>query len=341
MLGHLDELCSLFGVSGDEGAVRKYIAAAARPYAKEIYADTMGNLYVHKPGKGKRVMVCAHMDEVGMIVTGANPDGTLEYCAGLSLVPEVVYGKQVRLMPSGISGYVRLRDRKDSAAMKERQTLRHRDMCIYIGAESGEAASAAVAVGSYVTFDTEFSALGRGVKAKALDDRVGCALMLEIVKRDYPCDMYLVFTVQEENGMCGARAAAHNVKPDIALVLEGTTANDGSIAAGGNAVCRLGDGPAITFMDGFTTVRENVLSYVKGVAEEHGIKYQLRQGITGATDAARIHRANEGCAVAGISVPCRYIHSPCGVADASDMEEACRFIDALLRSGMFSEVEAC
>ena len=176
------------------------------------------------------------------------------------------------------------------------------------------------------------------MKAKALDDRVGCAIALELLKNSYDCDFYAVFTVQEELGLRGAQAAVYNVKPEVALILEGTTANDMPEAEGHQHVTKVGAGPAISFMDGGTIVRPKMFEALKRTAEEAGIPFQIRQGTRGGTDAGAIHKALSGCIAGGISVPCRYIHSPNSVASIRDFENAYKLADSFLKTKKFDEV---
>ena len=176
------------------------------------------------------------------------------------------------------------------------------------------------------------------IAAPAVDDRVGCAIALELLKNTYACDFYAVFTVQEELGLRGAQAAVYNVKPDVAIALEGTTANDMPQAEGHEHVTKVGGGPAISFMDGATIVKPKMFEALKRAAKEAGIPFQLRQGTRGGTDAGAIHKALSGCIAGGISVPCRYIHSPSSIASIRDFENAYRLADSFLKTKKFDEV---
>lgn len=332
MLRRLSNAC---GVSGSEGEVRAIIKELAALYASDMKVDHLGNLYVHKKGRGRRIMLAAHMDEVGMRVTGVLDSGLLAYDnAGLD--SRVVVSKRVVIGKGKVPGVIgskaiHLQKRTDLD-----KKLPHEELFIDIGAKDKEDALKYVSVGDFVCFDTEFEFFGDGLmKGKALDDRIGCAVLLELLKKDYDCDLYAVFTVQEEVGLRGATVAAYTVEPELALVFEGTTANDMPDAKGHEHVTKVGKGPAITFMDGATITKKKMLDALIDTAKEAGIPFQMRQGTKGGTDAGRIHRAKAGAITGGISVPCRYIHSPVSVASVSDFENAVKLADAFLTTKKF------
>jgi len=333
----LERLSNALGVSGHEGAVRSLIREAASPFG-ETFTDTMGNLYAHKAGKGPKIMVCAHMDEVGMLVKGVHESGVLAYdSAGIDA--RALVSKRVAVGPDRIPGVIGAKAIHLQTKEEFAKALKHKDLYIDIGAKNKEDALNYVKIGDAVGFTTRFSAFGDGLmKGKALDDRLGCAALLELLKRGYACDFYAVFTVQEEVGLRGARVAANRIAPDLALVLEATTANDMPDAEGHECVTHLGDGPAISFMDRGTVVKAPMLRALTAVAEKAGIPYQLRRGTRGGNDAAVIHRAGAGAVTGSVSVPCRYIHSPVSVASFSDFENTVVLVDAFLGMEKFREV---
>jgi len=345
MLGRLEELSNLVGISGHEGPVRKRIKELAEPYG-EIKVDTMGNLYVHKKGNGPRVMACAHMDEVGMLVTGILDNGLIAYTAG-GIDSRVVISKRVivgrvaddkKPIPGVIGAKAIHLQTKDEFA----RALPHKELFVDIGAKDKADAEKSVSVGDPITFTTKFERFGDNlVKGKALDDRIGCAILLELLKNDYECDFYAAFTVQEEVGCRGAMAAVYNVEPELALILEGTTANDMPEVDGHKSVTCLGKGPAISFMDGGTIVRTPMFNALKEAAIESGLPWQLRQGTAGGTDGGAIHKALAGCFSGGISVGCRYIHSPVSVASIDDIENAYKLADHFLKTKKFEQVLNC
>jgi len=338
MLRRLEELCNLNGVSGDEGRVRRYIKNIANDYADDVWVDTMGNLYAHKKGEGKKVVVTAHMDEVGMIIWGAMENGLLIYQTQ-GIDPRVVVSKRVVIGEKEIPGVIGAKAIHLQSMADREKVLPHSELFIDIGAKDKADALKTVERGDYAAFATKWERLGNDkMKAKALDDRMGCAIALELLKNTYDCDFTAVFTVQEELGLRGAQAAVYNVKPDVALVLEGTTANDMPKAEGHQHVTKVGGGPAISFMDGATIVPRKMFEALKKTAEEEGIPYQLKQAVAGGNDAGAIHKALSGCVTGVISVATRYIHSPCSVASITDFENTYKLADAFLRTGKFNEV---
>lgn len=340
MLQRLEELCNLSGVSGDEGRVRAYIKEAVKPYSADVRTDAMGNLYVHKPGKGPRIMACAHMDEVGMMVRGIRDDGLLVY-AQSGLDARVVVSKRVLIGPDAVPGIIGAKAIHLQTREEFTRALKHKDLYIDIGAKDKADAEKSVKVGDYVSFPANFSLFGEGyVKSKALDDRCGCAVLIELLKNDYACDFTAVFTVQEEVGLRGAHTAAYNANPELALILEGTTANDMPKSEGHEYVTKVGSGPAISVMDGGTMVLPRMFNALRATAKKEGIPFQLRKGTRGGTDAGAIHKSLSGVVCGGISVPCRYIHSPQSVASVSDFENAYRLAHSFLKNRTFEEVLA-
>lgn len=338
MLGRLEQLTNIYGVSGDEGRVRKYLKGALDDMGLAHKTDAMGNLIVHKAGKGRRVMVCAHMDEVGMIVRGVLENGLLAYeAAGLD--PRVVISKRVAVGRDDVPGVIGAKAIHLQNREEFKRALAHDELYVDIGAKDRADALKYVNPGDRICFTTKFERLGEDiVKAKALDDRVGCAILLELLKNGYECDLWAVFTVQEELGLRGAKAAVWTAAPDVALVLEGTTANDMPKAKEHEYVTRMGHGPAVTFMDGGTVARPRMFKALQQTAKEAGIPYQFRQGSRGGTDGGAINKALDGCVVGGISVGCRYIHSPASLASVSDIQNAYRLAHAFLQTKKFDEV---
>lgn len=338
MLQRLEELCNLNGVSGDEGRVRAYIKEAVKPYATDVKTDAMGNLYVHKAGKGPRIMACAHMDEVGMMVRGILDNGLIAY-AQTGLDARVVVSKRVVIGKDAVPGIIGAKAIHLQSREEFERALKHKDLYIDIGAKDKADAEKYVKLGDYISFVTEFSRFGDGLmKAKALDDRCGCAMLIELLKNDYECDFTAVFTVQEEVGLRGAKVAAYNTNPELALILEGTTANDMPKSEGHEYVTRVGYGPAISVMDGGTMVLPRMFNALRATAKKENIPFQLRKGARGGTDAGAIHKSLAGVVCGGISVPCRYIHSPESVASVSDFENAFRLAHSFLKNRTFEEV---
>lgn len=351
MLERLEALSNIHAVSGDEGAIRAYIKPFVEQYADDYWIDAMGNLFAHKSpregagallrkGRGAvpKIAVCAHMDEVGGIVRGILDNGLLAYAAP-DIEPRVIVSKRVVVGKKKVPGVIgskaiHLQTQEDVKAV-----LDHDALYIDIGAKDRADAETMVELGDYVSFDTKFEEFGDGlVKGKALDDRIGCAILLKMLQQDYACDFYAAFTVQEEQGLRGAKVVSYAVDPALTLVFEGTTANDMPDMRGFEASTIVGQGPAISVFDLATMVLPKMLKAMREVGGEQGIPYQLRRGNRGATEAGAIHRAGAGSIVGGISVPCRYLHGPCLVASKEDFYNAYRLADAFLRTRKYEEV---
>lgn len=324
MLETVKKLCSLSGVSGYEDEVRTYIMKVASACADEVKTDCMGNIMAFKRGKkpgGKTVMLCAHMDEVGLIVTGIEDDGYLRFACVGGIDRRVLIGKKVFVGDRHIPGITGIKAYHLVSKEEEKNVPKVEDMYIDIGAGSREQAEKLVRLGDPVSFDGECWEFGDGyLKAKALDDRVGCAAMLKLLERELPTDTWFVFSVQEEVGCRGAAAAAFGINPDVALILEGTTAADLPEVGAGKKICELGRGVVIPFMDGGTIYNRELVALLSRLADENGIAWQTKKRIAGGTDASVIQRGTGGAAVAALSCAIRNIHSPVSVAKITDFE---------------------
>lgn len=314
MLDTMETLCCLDGVSGNEDEVREYILERVMPFADEIRTDPMGNLMVFKKGArtpSKRIMLAAHMDEVGLIVTDITEDGYLRFDTAGGVDRRVLIGKRVFVGAIRTLGVIGSKAIHLTTADQRKTLPKIQDMYIDIGASNNEEAQSLVQLGDPVAFDDSVIRFGEGyIKAKAIDDRVGCAAMLELIESQLPCDCWFAFTVQEEVGCRGAAVAARSIQPEVALVLEGTTAADIPGVDGGNRVCELGKGIVIPFMDRGTIYDRELYSLLGRLADENGIPWQTKTKIAGGTDASAIQRSGIGAAVAAVSVAVRNIHSP-------------------------------
>jgi putative aminopeptidase FrvX len=336
----LPELSMASGVSGDESAVRQIIHQAISPHVTDLYVDSMGSLTALKKGTGAvplRVMLDAHMDEVGFVVTGFENDGLIRFAAVGGFDDRILLGKRVKVGRKGHAGVILStpiyfgRD----AAVKPIKDLR-----IDIGANSKANAESAVSLGERIVFDGEYVALSETiVRGKAFDDRVGCSLLIDVLQSEtpYPVDVLASFSVQEEVGLRGAKVAAQRLKPDAAIVLEGTTAHDVPLADADRddptvptPVARLNGGPVLTFMDASFIAPPKLLAFARKTAEQQGIPYQLKQALGGGTDAGAIHLTRSGVPCLVVSMPCRYIHSPQAILSLTDYQHTLALVKSLL-----------
>lgn len=330
------------GVSGQETTVREYLRGRIEGHADEIYADTLGNLFVRKKGRLERplVMFAAHMDEVGFLVTGVDKEGMVHISAVGGIDAGVIPSKAVRVGPQGIPGVIGTKAIHLQEPDERTKPFDRRKLAVDIGAEGKAEALKLVKPGDQVTFATSFEEFGAGLwKGKALDDRIGCAVLLEVLRGSYEVPVAGVFTVQEEIGTRGAAVAAHAVRPDIGVCLEGTVCADIPGTEEDAETTRLGAGPAISVMDAGTIHSPQLVKHLVKLASEHGIAYQFRRSTRGGNDAARMSLAGSGAKACAVSVPCRYIHSPVAVANRGDFENTVRLLRVFLESVGKGELE--
>ena len=330
MRSELFELCRLSGVSGDEDRVREYIREKAAPYADSVRTDALGNLIVFKKGAkstGNKLLIAAHMDEVGLIVTRITDDGFLKFDFVGGVDRRVAIGKPVVVGENNIPGIIGLKAIHLVKRDEMRKTPKTDALYIDIGAKNKEEALKLVQPGTYGCFVGEPEEFGDGLlKAKAIDDRVGCAIMLSLLKQDLPMDVTFAFTVQEEVGTRGAFGAAFSVTPEIGLVLETTTAANLPDVEPHRQVCAPGKGPVISYMDGATIYDRPLFEKLRDLAEANNIPWQTKEYIAGGNDARTIQRTKSGVRVAAMSAAVRYLHAPTSVGSMADFENMERLV---------------
>jgi len=332
----LEQLSNLPGVSGQEDKVRDFLRQKLERAGYTPRTDALGNLIVDIPGQGKgpKVMLAAHMDEVGLMVTYIEKSGHLRFMTVGGIDPRVLVSQPVRVGREEIPGVIGAKPIHLQKLEERGKALPVEQLFIDLGVDSKEETEKMVSVGDYACFVTVARAMGEGlIMGKALDDRVGCSVLLELLlsKPGFSFPIAVVFTVQEEVGLRGAAAAAFSIDPEVAVVLEGTSAADVEDTRDDQASTQLGKGPALTLMDKSLIANKKVLRALEKAAQENDIPYQYRQLTTGATDAGRISLSRAGVAAAVVSVPCRYIHAPAALADSKDVENAGKLIKAFLQ----------
>lgn len=331
------ELCNLCAPSGFEDEVRTFIRE--RVIADEVYTDSIGNLICHKKGNGRKIMVAAHMDEVGFIITDITEDGFLKFSTLGSIETAVLCGKKVLIGKKRVPGIIGSKAIHLQKRDEVLTPLKTKDLCMDIGAKDKESAKKLVSLGDCAAFDGEYTEFGDNlVKSKALDDRVGCSVLMELMKEDYESDIYFVFTVQEEVGLRGAQVAANVIKPDIALVLEGTTCSDVYGSKPHNQVTNLGGGAVMTAMDRAAISDRKYFDFIMKTAKENNIPLQIKRTAMGGTDAGAIQKSGTGVKTAVLAVPCRYIHSPVSVMCKEDLKSVLKLSKAVLKAMERSEL---
>ena len=305
---NIKKLCLADGTSGDEGDVTKLILSML-PQECDAKIDPLGNIVVNKKGAKtpkNKVMLAAHQDEVGFIVTYITDDGNLKFTTVGGINPEVVIGRQLHFK-NGTVGVVG-----------------------GIGASSKAEAEKYVSPGDCAYFRSDYTELGNGyLREKALDDRIGCAIMVDILNKNLPYDVTCVFTVQEEIGTRGAKVAAYTVKPDYAIVLETTTACDFSGNDGEKRVCELGKGCVVSYMDRSTIYDRELYRLGFEKAKEINVPCQTKTLVAGGNDSGAIHSSVGGIRTVALSVPCRYLHSPSCMIKKSDVQSTAELAYAM------------
>ena len=338
----LRELCSQFGVSGFEGEVREWISHHIRGLVDSTETDVLGNLMARiNPGRDFVMMLDAHMDEIGIMVSYVEEKGFLRFAPIGGWDPRVLPAQQVEIRARNGKkhrGVMGASPPHIQTSEEQKQALKVEDLFIDIGAKSREEVTAwSIGAGSPGTLDHPFQPLGmnRGM-GKALDDRAGCAVLircLEYFSKHRP-DFTLVanFAMGEEVGLRGAKTATTQIKPDVALAIEGTVGADTPGIPAHRCPARLGQGPAISVADKSIIVNPSLVAFIEQIAEKSKIPWQHKLPLFGSTDAGEIHVTGKGVLTGIVSVPCRYIHSPSSVIDLRDFEDTVSLVIEVVRN---------
>lgn len=331
MIKLIEALSTLPGPSGMEDAVREYILKQIAGHCT-YHIDALGNLIAFKKGRHNpknRLMIAAHMDEVGFIITYIEESGLLRFACVGGIDPRVIVGKRLKVGTQGRCGVIGTKP-VHLVKSDERDKMPDPDsLYIDIGAVDRAEALRHVALGDYAVFDSAFVRFGEDlIKGKALDDRAGCAVMIEMIRSELEYDTYFAFNVQEEVGCRGAVASAYSINPDYAIVLEATTAADIAGVAEEKQVCSLGEGPVVSFMDKATVYDRTLYRMAFELANEQGIPCQPKRLVAGGNEAGVIHKSRAGVRTLALSMPCRYLHSPACVLKVSDIDATLRLATA-------------
>jgi endoglucanase len=318
-------LTSKFGVSGNEEEIREFIKGEIEKYVDEIGTDTLGNLIAVKKGKGKKIMVAAHMDEIGVIATYIDEKGFIRYSNIGWVSPYYLLGQRVRFK-GGTAGAIFYEEK-----LEDFKNLKLSNMYIDIGAGSKEEAEKMVEIGETAVIEGEAVKSGDMIISKALDDRAGCGVLIKTIKELPKTDneIYFVFTVQEELGLRGAKTAAYSIKPDLAIAIDVTPTGDTPECRPMSVKC--GNGPAIKIKDRSIICHQEVKRLLEESARKLNIPYQYEIIESGGSDAGAIHMAVGGIPTGAVSIPCRYTHSPIEMVNINDLENAARLLSESIR----------
>lgn len=331
----LQQLSEAAGVSGAENEIRLLLRDLIAPHVDSWKVDALGNLLAIKKGTGEldwRVMVDAHMDEVGLMITSIDNDGTLGFRPVGGLDPRVLVGKVIQVGPQKVTGVIGARPVHLLSGDQYYRVDKIENMRIDIGASKKEQAEGKVKLGQRATFFSEYGEQGKVAMGKAMDNRVGCATLVTLLRGEpFPFDLHAVFSTQEEIGLRGVGVAAYAIEPHAALVLECTPAYDLPHDRDESPNVSLGKGPAVYVMDSRTIQDPRFVAHIMRTAEANGIPFQVRQPGGGGTNAGGIQRVHGGIPTATIATPGRYTHSPISLINLDDYDHVIHLADTVLR----------
>ena len=324
----VQKLVETTGPSGYEAPIREVVRAEVEPLVDEVRVDNLGNLIARKgraAADGLKIMLSAHVDEIGLIATHVDERGFVRFSALGGVRAGALYGGRVRFL-NGAAGVIGAERPKEPGRVLDMESL-----FIDLGAASRK--ECPVTVGDVAVFERPFIDLGQRWVSKAMDDRIGVAVLVETLRRlaaqPTPHELYFVFSVQEEVGLRGATTAAYGVDPDLGLAVDVTLSGD--TPQGIKMEVALGKGPAIKVRDGRMLADPRIIRWMAGTAEAAGLPYQLEVLEGGTTDAAAIQLTRSGVPSGCLSIPCRYVHSPSEMVDSRDVENGVRLMVELLR----------
>lgn len=336
----LKKLSLEFGIAGYESKIRQAIIDELAPYSDkfEAYVDNAGAYIVHIASEDKpKLMVSAHMDEVGFMITEICDNGRLRF-GNVGGINSLVMSSKRVISENGVKGAIIAKPIHLQSADERKAVLKPSDMYIDIGCDTKEEAEKLVQLGDYFTFISDYKEFGDGfIKGKALDDRLGCAIMCYAIKEicqkelELNYDLYFAFTSREEVGYSGAFLATEQIKPDYAFIIESTAVGDIQGAPKEKIVAKLGNGGAISFADLGTIYDKDFITYIMNKCKENNVKYQIKQYVSGGNDAANIQKSAYGVKVAVMSAPSRYIHSQSNVIHRDDLDSIYRTLIALVQ----------
>jgi endoglucanase len=337
---NLEQLSNACGVTGREEEVRNLMIKLMKPHVDKITVDNFDNVIALKKGKkdSPKVMLAAHMDEIGLMVKTINKEGFLQFAKMGGIDDRILLAQKVIVYTKKgpLQGIIGSKPPHIQKEEERKKIVTYDELFIDIGADSREGAnSMGVAVGDPIGFDVKYSQIGKDtVIGKAFDNRAGCAVMIETLKQleKTDCTIFAVGTVQEEVGLRGAGTAAFGIDPDVALALDVTVAGDVPGVREFDTSVKMGKGPALTVSDSGLIANPKVLRWLREVAEAAKIPYQLETGLLGTTDAARISLTRQGVPSGTICIGTRYIHSPVSMMSLTDAENSAKLTTAAIQN---------
>lgn len=317
------KLVNIYSPSGDENNIREFIKDEIKDFVDEVEIDSLGNLIARKKGKGKKIMLAAHMDQIGLMVTDIDDKGFLRFTNIGGISPVLSLGQKV-IFKNGTVGVI-FAEPVDNIGK-----LKLENMFIDIGVLNKEEAEKKVSIGDICVYESGFSENDNVIFSKCLDDRIGCFVLIETLKRvkNSDNDLYFVFTVQEEVGLRGARTSAYKINPDLGIAIDVTSSGDTPKAK--RFAVSLNKGTAIKVKDNSILTHPKVRELMTEVAEENSIPYQMEVLEFGGTDSGAIHLTREGIPTGAISIPTRYVHSTVEMSSKKDINYSVDLLVKLL-----------
>jgi endoglucanase len=333
-VGVLQRLSETNGPAGFEGPVRDYIVDMAKELGAKPMVDKLGNVHAHVKGKGPKVMLIAHMDEIGLITADIDEKGFIYFTNLGGWDPRLLPGLEVTVMASGrdLPGTIGMKPPHITSAAEREKVLDMSELFVDTGLDAAGLKRAGVRVGTPIAPSTSFRRLSKQrVMGKAFDDRAGCYVLLKLLDEgNLPCDVTFVWSVQEEMGARGGGPAATRIDPDYVIVVESTIASDFPGVPRQKIIARLLHGTVVTIMDRLQVADAGMLDAVLEVAKERKLKVQLKKPGIGATDAGPIHLRGTGYRALPLAVPTRYIHGPAAIIDLRDMDNTVKLVRAMV-----------
>ncbi|MEO0135990.1 MAG: M42 family metallopeptidase [candidate division WOR-3 bacterium] len=325
----LKELTEINGVSGDEDKIRSFIKTKIKGYAAEIIEDDYGNLIIRKGKiKNTKILLAAHMDEVGLMITGIEKNGLLRFRT-IGLQAGTILAKRVVIGDKKVPGVIGHKPIHLTHPGERSKNIEVKDLFIDIGTNSREESERLVQIGDTATFDTKFYQNNGLIFGKAFDNRIGCYILIELIRKtNIPA--YYAFTVQEEIGLRGARLVSFRINPDLALAVDTTGTAEFPEQKDVPDYPVLGRGPVLTVADATILCDKKLLKLFENTAQQNHIPYQFKQPMIGGTDAGVMHLARAGVPAVVISTPARYIHSPIAIASLRDITNSIRLLSLTL-----------
>lgn len=330
----LKKLCDANGISGNEMEVRALIDKEILKYVDETNVDTIGNLVAHKKGKGPKVMLAAHIDEVGLMVKSINENGDINFSRIGGIEPLTLIGQRVKIKSTKkgdyVDGVITIREISNSDIVSKLPEAA--DLFIDTGYTKEELEKKGVGPGDFIVLHQDFGYLRNGelVYGKAMDDRVGCYILIELAKKleKAECEIYYVFTVQEEIGLYGSKISAYKIQPNWAIAIDATGAEDKPT----KKMNVIGEGPCITLKDFGMITNQCINGWLGDIAKKNKIPLQYDVNDKGTTDALSISLTREGIPATILAIPVRNLHSTIGIASINDINNAIKLLQELLKS---------